>query len=58
MQGELARAIACEVIFWNTLDPSIIEGSCETRLDAYRNVRDKLFARIRAQFSPAMMTGL
>ncbi|MDG4593662.1 MAG: hypothetical protein P9C36_13655 [Defluviicoccus sp.] len=46
------------MIFWNTLDPSIIEGSCETRLDAYRNVRDKLFARIRAQFSPAMMTGL
>lgn len=55
---ELTRAMACEVIFWNTLDPSIIEGSREMRLDAYRDVRDHLFTRIRAQFGPAMMAGL
>ena len=50
--------MACEVVFWNTLDPSIIEGSRETRLETYRAVRDHLFARIRAQFGPAMMAGL
>jgi len=48
----------CYTGFWNTLDPSIIEGSRENHLDTYRNMRDKLFARIRAQFGPAMMTGL
>ena len=55
---ELTRAMACEVIFWNTFDPSIIEGNRETRLETYRDVRDQLFARIRAQFGPAMMAGL
>lgn len=55
---EMTRATACEVIFWNTLDPSIIEGNRETRLETYRHVRDQLFARIRAQFGPAMMAGL
>jgi protein-tyrosine phosphatase len=47
---ELTRTMACEVEFWNTLDPSIIEGSRETRLDAYRDVRDTLTRRIRERF--------
>jgi protein-tyrosine-phosphatase len=47
---ELTRTMACEVEFWNTLDPSIIEGSRDTRLDAYREVRDTLMERIRARF--------
>src|SRR5262245_14893071 len=47
---ELTRTMACEVEFWNTLDPSIIEGSRETRLEAYRNVRDILMRRIRERF--------
>lgn len=47
---ELTRTMACEVEFWNTLDPSIIEGSRETRLDAYRDVRDTLMRRIRERF--------
>ena len=47
---ELTRTMAIEVEFWNTLDPSIIEGARETRLDAYRQVRDQLIARIHQRF--------
>jgi len=49
---DLTRYMACEVEFWNTFDPSIIEGSREVRLDAYRKVRDELVKRIRDRFSP------
>ncbi len=48
---ELTRTMACEVEFWNTFDPSMIEGSRETQLDAYRKVRDQLMTRIRQRFS-------
>ena len=48
---ELTRTMACEVEFWNTLDPTIIEGSRETRLEAYRQVRDTLKKRIEARFA-------
>jgi protein-tyrosine-phosphatase len=47
---ELTRTMACEVEFWNTFDPSIIEGNRETRLEAYRQVRDFLMKRITARF--------
>lgn len=45
---ELTRASACEVIYWRTLDPSMVEGSREVRLAAYREVRDALRAEIEA----------
>ena len=48
---DLTRYMACEVEFWNTFDPSIIEGSREVRLEAYRKVRDELVKRIRDRFS-------
>ena len=47
---EMTRTMACEVEFWNTFDPSVIEGSRETILDAYRQVRDGLRARIINRF--------
>jgi protein-tyrosine-phosphatase len=47
---ELTRTMACDVELWNTFDPSIVEGSRETRLDAYREVRDGLMRRIRERF--------
>jgi len=50
---EMTRSMACEVEFWATFDPSIVEGNRETRLDAYRQVRDKLMKRITERFSPA-----
>ena len=49
---ELTRTMACEVEFWNTFDPSIVEGNRETRLAAYRQVRDFLMKRIAARFPP------
>ena len=48
---ELTRAMACEVEFWMTFDPSIVEGNRETRLDAYRAVRDQLKRRIEERFA-------
>jgi protein-tyrosine-phosphatase len=48
---ELTRTMACDVEFWNTLDPTIIEGNRETRLRAYREVRDTLKKRIEARFT-------
>jgi protein-tyrosine-phosphatase len=50
---ELTRTMACEVEFWHTFDPSHVEGSRETRLDAYRQVRDTLIRRITTRFPPA-----
>jgi len=47
---ELTRTLAAEVEYWPTHDPTAIEGSREQRLDAYREVRDQLMARIRERF--------
>jgi protein-tyrosine-phosphatase len=47
---EMTRVMACEVVFWNTFDPTIIEGNRETRLDAYRQVRDQLMTKIKERF--------
>jgi protein-tyrosine-phosphatase len=55
---EMTRVMACEVVFWRTFDPSIIEGSRETRLDVYRQIRDELLRRIRARYTLQPMGGL
>lgn len=55
---EMTRTMACEVVFWNTFDPSLAEGSRDMRLDAYRQVRDQLSQRIRKRFMPSAMGGL
>ncbi|MCC7015829.1 MAG: arsenate reductase ArsC [Rhodospirillales bacterium] len=47
---EMTRAMACEVEFWNILDVTVVEGSREAKLDAYRRVRDELFRRIKDRF--------
>lgn len=48
---ELTRTMACDVEFWNTFDPTLVEGSRETRLQAYRDVRDQLKKRIEERFT-------
>ncbi len=48
---ELTRTMACDVEFWNTFDPTIIEGNRETRIQAYREVRDTLKRRIEDRFT-------
>ena len=47
---EMTRTMACEVEFWNIFDATVVEGSREARLDAYRQVRDELFRRIKDRF--------
>jgi protein-tyrosine-phosphatase len=47
---EMTRNAAVEVEFWNTFDPSIVQGSREQILEAYRSVRDELFRKIRDRF--------
>ena len=44
---EFTRTDAVDVVYWPTLDPTAIEGSRESMLDAYRGVRDGLIKRIR-----------
>ena len=47
---EMTRVVACDVEFWNTFDPSVVEGSREVRLEAYRQVRDELMRNIKKRF--------
>lgn len=47
---ELARGRSAAIEYWPTLDPTLTEGSREHRLEAYRQVRDSLAARIRRRF--------
>ncbi len=48
---ELTRTSAAEVEYWNTLDPSLVEGNRQMRLDAYRALRDFLTERIRTRLA-------
>lgn len=50
---ELTRTLAADVEYWPTPDPSGVAGNREQRLNAYREVRDMLMARIKDRFSPA-----
>jgi protein-tyrosine-phosphatase len=46
---ELTRTLAADVEYWPTPDPTLVQGSREQRLDAYRGVRDGLSDRVRAR---------
>lgn len=45
---EFTRTMAVETIYWATLDPTAFQGSRETKMAAYREVRDTLRAKIKA----------
>ena len=47
---EFTRAAAVDVEYWPVTDPSVVEGSRETRLGAYRVLRDQILARLKARF--------
>lgn len=49
---ELTRTSSCEIEFWPTMDPSLVIGAREQRLDAYRALRDDLLRRLRQRFPP------
>ncbi|MGO1121248.1 arsenate reductase ArsC [Rhodovibrionaceae bacterium A322] len=55
---DMTRTWACDVVFWNTFDPSIVEGSRETKLEAFRQVRDQLMQRIKQTFPQDLVPNL
>ena len=55
---ELARHHAVDIEYWPTHDPTLTLGSRDAVLEAYREVRDALAARIRERFGrPASFGG-
>ena len=48
---ELTRTMAVDVEYWPVMDPTMVEGSREQRLDAYRAARDEMMRRIKARFA-------
>ena len=47
---EFTRGTAAEVEYWPVMDPSVVEGTREMRLSAYRSTRDQILARLKARF--------
>ena len=47
---EFTRHLDVDVEYWPTLDPSVIEGSRDVRLDTYRDVRNILDKRLIERF--------
>lgn len=50
---ELTRSMAVEVEYWPTADPSVALGTRDQIMAAYRDVRERLEARIAARFGDA-----
>lgn len=44
---DLTRTVAAEVEYWPTTDPTIVQGSRDQVMEAYRGIRDSLSKRIR-----------
>jgi protein-tyrosine-phosphatase len=47
---KLAEGYAIDVEYWPTPDPTLAHGAREQILDAYRDLRDRLFAKIKQRF--------
>jgi protein-tyrosine-phosphatase len=54
---EMTRDAALDAIFWNMFDPTLMEGSRDMRLDAYRLIRDQLKNRILERFPLSPISG-
>ncbi len=50
---ELTRIHSLEVEYWPVLDPTGLGETREQKLEAYRQTRDQIFARIRERFGEA-----
>ena len=48
---ELTRSMAVEVEYWPTPDPTTVAGTREQIMAAYRDVRERLKARIAQRFT-------
>ncbi len=49
---EMTRSMSVDVEYWPTPDPTAATGSRDQMLDAYRQVRDRLMAKIKDRFGP------
>ena len=47
---EAMRAQATDVESWDVLDPSLVDGTRDMKLDAYRETRDQIRAKIKERF--------
>ena len=47
---ELTRTMAVDVDYWPTMDPTLVDGNRDQRLDAFRACRDTLKNKILEQF--------
>lgn len=47
---EMTRTMACDVEFWPTFDPTLVDGNRQAMLEAYRKVRDGLLVRVKERF--------
>jgi protein-tyrosine-phosphatase len=47
---EFTRSTAAEVEYWPMPDPGAVEGTREVQLDAYRQARDQILARLKSRF--------
>ena len=54
---ELTRTMAVTVEYWPTPDPTLVEGTREQILDAYRDVRDQLRRHIKDRFGWVPLPG-
>ena len=50
---EMEHVSADAVEYWPAADPTVVTGAREQRLDAYRDVRDRLERRIAERFGAA-----
>ena len=48
---ELTRTVAIDVEYWPTPDPTLVTGSREQIMAAYRDLRDRLAGQIRKRFA-------
>ena len=48
---EWTRISACAVEYWPVIDPSMVEGTRDAKLAAYRELRDDLRQRISGRFA-------
>ncbi|WP_367715903.1 low molecular weight phosphatase family protein [Nitratireductor sp. GISD-1A_MAKvit] len=47
---EMTRTIAAEVEYWPTMDPTVVSGTRDRIIEAYRDVRDRLATAIASRF--------
>ena len=50
LRWKMAHVDATEVEYWPSADPTVVQGSREQMLDAYRDVRDRLLERVMQRF--------